>query len=854
MSELLNVLIVEDMKEDAILVIRELRHSGFNPIWERVQTAEELRTALVSRTWNVIISDYCLPRFSAPAALEVVTQSGQDIPFIVVSGTIGEESAVEMMKAGAHDYVMKDNLKRLPEAVRREIREARMRAERQQAQTTLDRTQERLQLAIEGSGIGLWDWYVQQQTIIFNEHWAEMIGYTLQELEPIGSPTWMDFLHPDDVRKSYEALERHFRQETPVYECEVRMRHRSGEWVWVLARGKVVERDGSGKPVRMLGTHLDVTERKRAETALQNLIEGTASVTGANFFSALVKHIAMALNVAYVLVSERIGDRLQTLAFWGEGELQDNTSYGIPQTPCERVLEAGCYACLHAIQTIFPDNQDLVEMQAESYLGIALRDANGKALGNLCILDTCPLTDLDRTEAILRVFAARAGAELERQRAINALHQMNRELEDIVQQRTAELRQSNEQLATTNLELARATRLKDEFLANMSHELRTPLNAILGLSESLQEQIFGPVNERQQKAISMVEQSGQHLLSLINDILDLSKIGSGKLELYPTSVSVEHLCESSLVFVRQQALQKDIQLVSQIPTDLQDIVVDELRMRQALINLLTNAVKFTPEGGQVTFKVSQASGSEPGPVKLVNPRSPGLVFTVEDTGIGIASENLDRLFKPFVQIDSSLNRQYTGTGLGLALVKQITELHGGWVGVESRLGQGSQFTITLPSQVLGVRSSSLGQPIYEAPESLSFSSNELQAAAMPPLILLAEDNEANIDMFTTYLMAQGYRLLLAKDGQQAIALSAAQKPDVILMDVQLPGTDGLEATRQIRSNGQLNHIPIIALTALAMPGDQERCMAAGVDAYLAKPVKMKQLVAVIQQLLNQESL
>lgn len=260
------------------------------------------------------------------------------------------------------------------------------------------------------------------------------------------------------------------------------------------------------------------------------------------------------------------------------------------------------------------------------------------------------------------------------------------------QQVEVQLRQTNEQLANANVELTRTTRLKDEFLSNMSHELRTPFNAILGMSEGFLEGVFGSINERQVKAITTIERNGRHLLELINDILDLSKIESGKLELQLSDVSVKSLCEASLAFVKQMALKKNIRLNTHIAKNIHNIRVDERRLRQVLIKLLTNAVKFTSEGGSITLEVCLEEVGE-----VNSSSSPNLCFQITDTSIGIADEEISKLFQPFIQLDSSLNRQYNGTGLGLALVQRIVTLHGGTVSVSSEIGQGSCFSICIPS-------------------------------------------------------------------------------------------------------------------------------------------------------------
>ena len=419
------------------------------------------------------------------------------------------------------------------------------------------------------------------------------------------------------------------------------------------------------------------------------------------------------------------------------------------------------------------------------------------------------------------------------------------------QQEIAERKQAQQQLSETNEQLARATRLKDEFLANMSHELRTPLNAILGLSNALKEKLLGSLTQPQLNAIGIVESSGIHLLELINDILDLSKISSGMLELKIEPASVQNLCDSSLVFIKQQAFQKEVEIYSNIPQNINKIDVEERRIKQVLINLLNNAVKFTPSGGKVSLLVAIGSGDTwqgvatiPQQIRAMN--SPAIVFQVTDTGIGIAPEDLQRLFQPFVQLDSALNRQYEGTGLGLALVKKIVELHGGQVIAESQIRLGSCFTVALPYEMFG--SSAPSTDMTDATRR-SIAGNS--GKAIIPLILLAEDNEANIATLTAYLTALNYRVVIARNGEEAVAMAKAHSPDAIVMDIQMPRMDGLTAIRLIRTDPQIATIPIIALTALVMEGDRERCLEAGANEYLTKPIMFQQLNKAIQQILAQ---
>lgn len=282
---------------------------------------------------------------------------------------------------------------------------------------------------------------------------------------------------------------------------------------------------------------------------------------------------------------------------------------------------------------------------------------------------------------------ARISTHLDLSRFQQLLKQENYLQAQQLAEQNRQLQEINRALETRNEELIHSTRLKDEFLATMSHELRTPLNAILGMTEALQDQIFGEVNEKQLKALDTLERSGNHLLELINDILDVSKIASGKFELDYTSTAIIPLCQQSLEFIKPQAAKKTICLESNFPIDIPELPIDERRIRQVLINLLNNAVKFTPEGGNINLEVSY-------PIKIEEKTY--LQIAIKDTGIGIALEHFNKVFEPFIQVDSTLNRQYEGTGLGLALVKRIVELHGGEVSLTSELGIGSCFAIALP--------------------------------------------------------------------------------------------------------------------------------------------------------------
>ncbi|MBE9174954.1 response regulator [Synechocystis salina LEGE 06155] len=399
-------------------------------------------------------------------------------------------------------------------------------------------------------------------------------------------------------------------------------------------------------------------------------------------------------------------------------------------------------------------------------------------------------------------------------------------------------REAQLQLQETNQELLRVTRLKDEFLANMSHELRTPLNAILGNTEILQEEIFGEINPKQSQSLDAIESSANHLLSLINDILDLAKIEAGQIELEMDSVFIPSLCEASLGFIKQQAQKKKIQIQTQIGDNLPELWGDERRLRQVLINLLNNAVKFTPEGGRVALTVEWLPCPKGEDYSRIR-------FSIADTGIGIAPEDITKLFHPFVQIDSALNREYEGTGLGLVLVKQVVEMHGGEVSLTSKVGVGSTFVVDIPCKTPEHTTVINGQ----SPTGIPLDDLASDSTATLPLVLLVEDNLSNAEAVGDYLQIKGYRVTWATDGFQALDIAQREQPQIILIDIQMGGMDGLTAIKRLRQIPALAQIPIIALTALSMDGDRERCLAAGANEYLSKPVKLKQLETVVDRLL-----
>jgi len=441
--------------------------------------------------------------------------------------------------------------------------------------------------------------------------------------------------------------------------------------------------------------------------------------------------------------------------------------------------------------------------------------------------------------ALSRANRELASALAQRDKTHQQLRQLLFNLDEKVRQRTEELEVALQQAESAN-------RAKSEFIAATSHELRTPLNVILGMCEVLIEELIGPLTPRQRESILAVDESGRHLLQLINDILDLSKIEAGKLVLDLREFALRDICEASLRFVRSAAQKKNQTLTFDCRTDVTSLVADALRLKQSLVNLLANAVKFTPEGGCITLRVEPgADGAE-------------LHFSVIDTGIGIAPEDQPRLFQAFQQVDGSLNRRHSGTGLGLALVRRLIELHGGRVGLESQPGTGSTFIIKLPLVTsLPASATQLAPlPLPTLPTEPAPSSTPASRTASPAAnglrVLIAEDNDANALIVRRSPALDGAHISRARNGFEAVAQATAEPPDLILMDVQMPDMDGLEATRRLRADPRTKHVPIIVITALAMFEDRVRALEAGANAYLSKPFSIRDLGRTIEEALSAE--
>ncbi|MBN2476817.1 MAG: response regulator [Pirellulales bacterium] len=656
------ILLVEDDPAHAGLIQRAFTSRGDRVRLTVAGTLEEARACVRQSPPDLLIVDLRLPDGRGTELLSGV--DAPSFPSVVMTSFGNEEAAVEAIKAGAMDYVVKSatTMAEMPRIAERVLREWQYVVQRGRAEKELRQSKDRLDLALQSANLGFWDWNVQTGEHFVSRRWAEVLGYRLDEVEE-NFRFFEEHIHPDDAQRTIEALHAQLEHGTP-YRPEFRMRTKTGDWVWIQCMGKVVERDPDGRPLRMIGVHQDITERKLTEIALTR---------------------------------------------------------------------------------------------------------------------------------------ARLDAEA-------------------------------------------ANRAKGEFLANMSHEIRTPMTAILGhldlLNESCPRQC--PISQGEMDDhFQAISQHADHLLQILGNILDLSMIEAGGLRTESTPCSPCGILAEVVSLMRVRAVDKRLDLKVEHDGPIPETIhTDPARLRQILINLIGNAIKFTELGGVRVV------------VRLLADRQdqPQLQIEVIDTGIGIAEEQMARLFSPFYQADTSSTREFGGTGLGLATSKRLAEMLGGDIHARSTLGEGSSFTLTIVTGPLeGV---SLLEHPSEAPYGTrpTEAENAVQQVALDCRLLLAEDGPDNQRLISLVLRKAGAEVTLADNGQAAVDLAlAAQRDgksfDIVLMDMQMPILDGYDATRRLRAEGLTQ--PIVALTAHAMAEDRQICLEAGCDDYMAKPIHRGALLAIV---------
>jgi len=635
----LQLLVAEDSEDDFEILLRELRKGGYAVSAERVKSTGELEDAL-GRAWDLLISDWSMPGFGGLQVLETVAARGLDLACIIVSGTPGEEAAVEALRAGALDFLSKDKPRRIVPAVQRALREAADRRAR---------------------------------------------------------------VHVERELRFSEA------------------RYRTG---FELA------------PEPLLAYDLD----RRV------ILDANAKATG---------------------LFQCSRDDLRS-------------------------------ADLHALS---PPRQPDGRMSSEAaahYIGRALTG---------------------ESPAFSWMFQAHGEMIPTETRIINLatvgrnLAQIN--ISDLRERlRADEIRRRSAELETQNRRIQEASRLKSEFLANMSHELRTPLNAILGFAELLHDGQVDPASPTHKEFLGDILISGRHLLQLINDVLDLAKVEAGKLEFRPEPVEVPRLVGEVIAILRTSAAQKQIRMETQLDPSVAELTVDPARLKQVAYNYLSNALKFTPQGGSVTLRV-KADGEH------------RFRLEVQDTGIGIAPDDLGRLFVEFQQLEAGAAKRHQGTGLGLALTRRLVEAQGGSVGVRSTVGGGSTFHACLPRHVIAM--SRTRTPVVFPPSQIGART-----------VLVVEDDVRDQAQLVAALGDAGYAVEIASTGAEAIAHWRAREYDAATIDLLLPDMSGLELLAALQSEATNRRTPIIVVTVVP---DARLVAGFPVHDILHKPIDRESLLA-----------
>jgi PAS domain S-box-containing protein len=656
------------------------------------------------------------------------------------------------------------------------------------AQDAIAQSQQRLQNIIWGTGVGTWEWNVQSGETLFNARWAELVGYDLAELQPSTIETWLAFIHPDDMALSEQRLQAHFVGETDHYEAEVRMRHKAGHWIWVLDRGKVVSRNEAGEPLWMAGTHQDITERKQSEMALQqakNELERNERLLEDG------EALAKIGGWEYEVATQKM--------YWTQGLFK---LHGFEPSPDFDHVAQSLHCYRQQDQATIMAAFERCIREGEPYdLVFAFTSYQGEE--KWIRTRTAPLRD--QQGKVARVIGIVA---------------------DISEQK-----QNEQQLNTLIAQANAASQAKSDFLANMSHEIRTPMNGIIGLSELALKVDKVEVLHQQ---LDKIYRSGRLLLGIINDILDFSKIEAGKLEIERHPFYLGKLLDEVHSLFALSAQEKG--LLFEVAGDsalAAALLGDEMRLRQVLTNLVSNAIKFT-EQGHVRVRTRAETDNE---------GTDWWHFVIDDSGIGISPSQQTRLFQAFSQADSSITRKHGGTGLGLVISQRLVQAMGGeGIRVESTLQRGSRFSFRVPmARCSAEQQAQLQAKLAAAPDKSHLSGR----------VLLVEDNEINQEVAQEQLQQMGLSVTLAKNGEIAVEKVKNGHFDVILMDIQMPIMDGYQATQAIRRFNPT--VPIIALTAAAMIEDKQKALSVGMNGHLSKPINTHELNAVLAQTLAEQA-
>ncbi len=634
--------------------------------------------------------------------------------------------------------------------------------------------------------------------VLVNQAFAEAFGTTVADL--LGKTDADVNLDPEEIKHFRRDEMEVFRNQADKLIPEEWLNVATGEKRWYQTIKRPIF-DGDGKVRQCLGVATDITMRRQAEEALAAEKEHLAVILRSIMDSVVAAdaggHILMLNKAAEALCvcrqADAIGHKIEAVF-----HLIDEASGKRLTDLVTTILAADEHSGVDGEVALTSPGG---ERRHLSMNGAALRGMDGDVIGLVMVFR-------DITE---------------QRRAQLVLAKEHRSLEATVKVKTKELRKSLKDLQKANLFLEEANKHKNRFLSSMSHELRTPLHAILGFTDLLAGEFYGQLNETQQTYIGRINDNGKHLQSLITDLLDLARIDAGKMELEITEFPPGLTISQSVNMLNSQFRKRELEVGTECDPNLTSITADKRKFNQIMLNLLSNALKYTPTGGSVhvrAFKVGAGTAR----------------IEVRDTGIGIGKKETKKIFSEFYQTDRARDEQLGGTGIGLALTRRLVEMHKGKIGVDSELGKGSTFWFELPLAKSEFVKTRLIRGLYAGSRPGNMASRRL---------LVAEDNQTNLAVLLDMLSIHNHDVAVARNGQEALELATAQKPDLILMDISMPIMDGLEAARRIKEIPEICDVPIIALTANAGQSFAKKARDAGCVGFLEKPVQSKDLFRAI---------
>nr|WP_242030305.1 response regulator [Coleofasciculus sp. FACHB-501] len=874
----MRILLLEDSLLDTELIYANLSNGGIDCELVQVETRTDFVTALETDSFDLILSDYSLPSFDGISALKIARSLCCDVPFIFVSATIGEELAIDTLKNGATDYVVKQRLERLVPSVMRALRESQERSDRKAAEQDLHKSHERLKLLSETAS-----------KLLLNDRPQELIENLFQELSShLGLEVYFNYLVDrekqllrlnccggvsEQVSQEREwldlgetvcgrvALERHHfvaenvQQSTDpkiemarslgmtAYTCHPLLAH--GQLMGTLSFGTRNRIRFETDEIELMKVVCDqvaialeraqmLTRQRQYTSRLQRLAEASVSINSTlsldEMLSLITAQSREIIGTHQSVTSITVGENWEQAI----NSVSLSDKYAQWRDYSETTDGSGIYALVCSMKR--PMRMTQAELEAHpawrgfgkaadqhppmrGWLAVPLIGRNGKNIGLIQLSDKYEGEFTEEDEAILVQMAQMASAAID----------------------NAQLYQESQQ----------ANRMKDEFLAILSHELRSPLNPILGWTQLLRTRKFDQATTA--RAIETIERNAKLQTQLIDDLLDVSRIIRGKVGLNISPINLVSTLEAAIDTVRLAADAKSIQLQSFLDPSVGLVSGDSSRIQQVVWNLLSNAIKFTPEGGRVEIRLSMVSGQK----SFANERelmtNEGLrtyrnyaQIQVLDTGKGIRADFLPHVFDYFRQADGSTTRKHGGLGLGLAIVHHLVELHGGTVYAESPgEGQGATFTVILPLIKSEAKKLTMEEDVLLGSES------SVGSALLDGVRVLVVDDDTDTREFLTFMLEQyGAEAIAAASAQEAFERIPQVRPDVLVSDIGMPDEDGYSLLGKVRKldASQGGETPAIALTAYAREEDRTQALSAGFQMHLAKPVEPDELANVVAKL------